>query len=401
MIFGKKRYLFHLLIWITVAILATTQTDDLATGFKLGTSSVSTQKTAGDSIVIQIKPFSKKKVTQKQIVTTIQERRDMRDFLKHNNLLIPIVLGSLVAGVMVYFYLLFVIPYARYRKQKRVLIIGLLLNGFVFFIGLFVTGVIIGFTSVSSSWIDESLAKTIVIYTSLTAGFAAIVTSYFFAIYYFVDLYDEQTYLNRFEEVFTDKVQAETAFLKMQINPHFLFNTLNNIYALSLGKPRDAADITRQLKELVAYMLNDCAQEFVPLCGEIRFLENYIALEKLRNQKDNAFIKLNVHGAIQDQQIAPLLLINFIENAFKHGVKSGLEHAYVKIDLHINGQELLMSVINSKPSREGIGGMEVKQDGGIGIKNVKRRLEILYPRKHKLKITESNEKYTVYLFINL
>src|SRR5215217_6060899 len=129
-------------------------------------------------------------------------------------------------------------------------------------------------------------------------------TANFFSFYYFIDLYDQQKGLNRYQQVFTDKLQAETNFLKTQINPHFLFNTLNNIYSLTLSKSDDAPRITEQLKELISYMVNDCALDMVPLSGEINFLRNYIALEQLRNRQDNTIIELEIKGNTGGREIA-------------------------------------------------------------------------------------------------
>jgi LytS/YehU family sensor histidine kinase len=223
----------------------------------------------------------------------------------------------------------------------------------------------------------------------------------YFSLYYFLDLYDQQKSLNKYRKVFTEKLEAETNFLKTQINPHFLFNTLNNIYSLTLSQSSDAAFITRQLKNLITYMLQDCTNDLVPLTGEIAFLKNYITLEQLRNKQEQIDIQLTIKGESGNKKIAPLLLINFVENAFKHGVKAGISNAFVKINLLIMGHVLALEIVNSKPEQIEDQQKSVKEDGGIGIQNVSRRLDILYPHRHKLRISESKKEYSVYLSIDL
>ncbi len=137
--------------------------------------------------------------------------------------------------------------------------------------------------------------------------------------------------------------------MKTQINPHFLFNTLNNIYSLALRQSDDAPVIARQLKELSQYMLYDCTRDMVPLSGEVTFLNNYVSLEQLRNKQEDIDIRLDIKGETEGKQIAPLLLVNFIENAFKHGVKSGIDRAFVQINPFIMDDLLSMEVTNSRP----------------------------------------------------
>jgi LytS/YehU family sensor histidine kinase len=235
----------------------------------------------------------------------------------------------------------------------------------------------------------------------MSAAFSGITAALFFSLYYFLDLYDQQKNLNQYRQLLTQKLEAETNFLKTQINPHFLFNTLNNIYSLTLSQSTDAAHITRQLKDLITYMLQDCSKDVVLLSGEIEFLSNYIDLEKLRNKQEQAKIQLNIHGVVGEQKIAPLLLVNFVENAFKHGVKAGVDNAFVNIDLQVMNNMLTVEIVNSKPAAASHPDKAVKEEGGIGIQNVKRRLNILYPNRHRLSITESKTEFSVYLSIDL
>jgi sensor histidine kinase YesM len=368
-IFGNKRFIFHIIMWVAALcyLMLSIFGDDFKTGVEAGIN-----HNPGASIN----------------GTTIKEA----SFFAMSTI------STLVGAVMVYFYLLFVIPFARYKKQRRYLWIGVFINFSLWLFVVVLGAVILGMTHDAKSKLDKDNVTFIFI---LSAVFSGIVAGVFFSLYYFLDLYDQQKNLNRYRQVFTEKLEAETNFLKTQINPHFLFNTLNNIYSLTLSQSPDAAFITRQLKNLITYMLQDCAKDQVPLTGEIEFLKNYISLEQLRNKQEQTDIQLTIKGEPGNKQIAPLLLINFVENAFKHGVKAGISNAFVNINLLIMDNVLAMEIVNSKPEPTGDQLKSVKEDGGIGIQNVRRRLDILYPHRHKLRISESKKEYSVYLSIDL
>ncbi len=310
------------------------------------------------------------------------------------------LMGSVVGAIMVYFFLLYVIPYARFKRQRRYLWLGVIANCTLWIMIIGICGAILGLHyggSVNTVLKDNDF----VLILMLSSVFSGVTAGFFFSLYYFIDLYDQQKELNLYRRVLTEKLQAETNFLKTQINPHFLFNTLNNIYSLTLNHSQDAAVITRQLKSLILYILQECQKDKVSLTGEIEFLKNYIDLEQLRNKQEQVDIQLQVTGNPEGKEIAPLLLVNFIENAFKHGVKAGVDHAFVRINLLIMDQKLSLDMINSKP--QGLYDQEksVKGDGGIGVKNVERRLALLYPERHKLRISQSQKDYSVYLTIDL
>lgn len=181
------------------------------------------------------------------------------------------------------------------------------------------------------------------------------------------------------------KLIAELAFLRSQINPHFLFNSLNNIYSLAYQKSDKAPEAIMKLSEIMRYMLQESNEPKVKLVREIRYLENYIELQKLRF-KGQAFVDLNINGDYTEQHIAPLILISFIENAFKHGIVSEPDSP-VKINIRINNNELKFDIRNKK-SR-----LNKDESSGIGLSNVKRRLDLLYPGDYVLNIEEDNETY--------
>jgi hypothetical protein len=193
-------------------------------------------------------------------------------------------------------------------------------------------------------------------------------------------------------------LQSELNFLKSQINPHFLFNTLNNLYALTLKKSDLAPEIVLRLSEMMRYMLYECNERRVPLRKEINYVKNYLELEKLRQGK-KFNIKFELDGEIEDQKIAPLMFIPFLENSFKHGVNNQLTDGFVEIHLQIEKDNVRVEIENSKaptlPSPSG------KKSGGIGLVNVKRRLDLLYSNNYVLEIENNPNTYKVQLELNL
>ncbi|WP_160144017.1 sensor histidine kinase [Chryseolinea soli] len=190
-----------------------------------------------------------------------------------------------------------------------------------------------------------------------------------------------------------EKLEAELKFLKTQIHPHFLFNTLNNLYALTLKKSDKAPDTVLKLSELINYMLYECTSEHVLLTKELKFIHNYIHIEKMRHG-DKLDIDVRVNGEVNDRKIAPLILLPFVENSFKHGANEELQHAWVKISVDIQPTVTVIKVENNKAALNG-----VARKPGIGIQNVRRRLDLLYPGLHELKIINGEETFLVILTI--
>lgn len=184
--------------------------------------------------------------------------------------------------------------------------------------------------------------------------------------------------------------QSELSFLRSQINPHFLFNNLNNIYALVFSQSDQSLNAIANLSELLRYMLYDTS-EIVTLSKEIVYIEKYIALKQLKYEHPEN-ISFIVDGPAETLQIPPLLFIPFVENAFKHGDNN--EPNWLHIELKINENHLVFSCINKKVEKC------KDAEGGIGIANVKRRLELLYIGQHKLTINEDQSSFTVKLHLN-
>lgn len=200
------------------------------------------------------------------------------------------------------------------------------------------------------------------------------------------------------KELQSQTLKSELKFLKSQINPHFLFNTLNSLYALTLKKSDLAPEIVLKLSEMMRYMLYECNEREVSLSKEVNYLKNYLELEKIRQGK-KMNIKFHLNGEITNQMVAPLIFIPFIENSFKHGISNQISDGFVDIKLDVKNTDVQMTISNSKaasmPAPSG------KKSGGIGLKNVRRRLNLLYPEKYDLDIKEDPNTYTVNIHINL
>lgn len=196
------------------------------------------------------------------------------------------------------------------------------------------------------------------------------------------------------EAVQKQQIIAELNLLKSQINPHFLFNVLNSIYSLSLKKSDDTPGIVLKLSEIMRYMLYETHQESVPLQKEIQLLQDYLEIERIRIGPEH---NIQIHIATQiSGTIAPALLIPFVENAIKHGTDSMLSDAFIAIDVRVDNNMLTFSCKNNYKLVN-----KAERSGGIGLDNVRKRLNLLYPNKHQLLITDEKGIFEVLLKINL
>lgn len=201
-------------------------------------------------------------------------------------------------------------------------------------------------------------------------------------------LYTEKQQLLKLNE---QKKTAELAALKNQLNPHFLFNTLNNLYALALKKSNDTPKVIRKLSEILDYILYGCNESYVSLEKEIELIENYLSLEKIRYaDRVNIQFSKNVTG---QEKVAPLLLLTFVENAFKHGVANEINQAHINITISKEGEELLFKVENSKPPVTDT----LKKKESIGLQNIKKQLELLYPKAYDLIIENGKSTFSANL----
>jgi LytS/YehU family sensor histidine kinase len=200
------------------------------------------------------------------------------------------------------------------------------------------------------------------------------------------------------EKMKTKQLETELSLLKTQINPHFLFNTLNNLYGLAQKQKMGTADGIAQLSDLMRYMIYDSGVSKIDLAKEIHQIRQLIKLQKLRfSIEDDLSIDFQIEGDVNAVKIPPMLLIPFVENAFKHGI-SCYEPSFLKIDLRIDESKLHLSVKNSiHISRN----PQSDLDSGLGLKNVRRRLELLYPDSHELKIRKEEKNFEIDLSLNL
>ena len=199
------------------------------------------------------------------------------------------------------------------------------------------------------------------------------------------------------QETATNHAMAQLDLLKSQINPHFLFNCLNSIYSLILDNSEKAGEAILELSDLMRYQIESAKSKWVPMTKECQFIQNYINLEKLRFE-DHCNVDFKVVGDIQDYRITPMLLIYFVENAFKHGISADSDENDIQITLSVaRGQIYFFTSNNLIQNRNEIEGQKLK----TGIENVTRRLELIYSGRHLLNINKGSGKYTVSLTITL
>lgn len=191
-----------------------------------------------------------------------------------------------------------------------------------------------------------------------------------------------------------EKITAELQLLKAQVHPHFLFNTLNNIYSFSLDNSPKTPEMILKLSSLLSYMLYDCRTEEVRLEKEIEIMRNYIDLEKER-YGNKIEISWSVEGDVKGKFIAPLLMLPFLENAFKHGASEQIDKPWLGIDIAVKNDMLKFKIANSKNE------YGPHSSNGIGIINVKKRLQFIYPDKYDLKINDEGNFFVVSMSVKL
>lgn len=201
----------------------------------------------------------------------------------------------------------------------------------------------------------------------------------------------------RLQEIEKEKTVAELKALKSQINPHFLFNSLNSIYSLARKNSPKVPEKVIQLSDLMRHIIYDSDVDFILLTSEIEMIKNYIELQNLRTPEKEK-IEMEVNGRIEGKKIAPLIFLPFVENSFKHGLKSGAENPFVKIKIGVEENDLTFEIENSKGKTNEI--IDSKYSG-IGVENVKKRLGLIYPGQHSLKIDETDTTFKVVLQIKL
>lgn len=297
-----------------------------------------------------------------------------------------IVFGFINIGL---FYLNFLYLIPRFLDKKKYRIYSLALFITIIFFGLIKFGVA---ASYKSLLLVHDNGKTVsfgtyFVRTSLSSIFFLFLSV---ALKFSVDWFLNERVQRDLEN---QRLSAELAFLKSQINPHFLFNSLNSIYSLAYQKSDTAPEAILKLSEIMRYMLYESNDNKVDLAKELQYLQNYIDLQKIRFG-NKAFVDFKITGEVGDQKIVPLLLIAFIENAFKHGVAND-PAAPICLRINLDGTHLHFFMENRKHM------LNRDTEGGIGLNNVQRRLELLYAGKYNLTIQDEANTYTCELSLVL
>ncbi len=304
--------------------------------------------------------------------------------------------GFAVLPGIVSFYMFYTFLFNRFFIRRRVIafllggvltVLGTAVGG-VFYMALLMRHLRYPFAGTLRAYIEVIV---VIAFGALLNGIIGLVMKGFITSYGDIRVKEE---LNR------KNFEVELALVKSQLSPHFLFNTINNIDVLIGIDAARASAYLNKLSDIMRFMLYETKTELIPLEEELAYIEKYIDLQKIRTANPD-YIRFRVQGRAPGLLVPPMLFIPFIENAFKHGVKSGISHAFVKISLLIMDETLSMEITNSRPPAQETKGLAVKEAGGIGIRNVRRRLEILYPGRHRLRINQSKQEYAVHLNIEL
>jgi len=200
---------------------------------------------------------------------------------------------------------------------------------------------------------------------------------------------------NKLKKIAKEKVEAELSFLKAQIKPHFLFNTLNSIYSLAIQKSNEVPHAIALFSVMLRYITNEAHKNFIPINKELGYISSYVGLQKLRFE-NTVNVEFFIEGSADEREIAPLLLSTFVENAFKYGVNPE-KKSVIKISVFVSDSEICLTVFNNKV----IDQATQITEGGLGLQNVKKRLDLLYPKQYELDINDEKESYSILLKIKL
>ncbi len=301
----------------------------------------------------------------------------------------------------VYFTIYFLIPRFLLKKKYRRFI--LFFFAFFIFLMLAVTMPLQYFgmyaehtkTGTPVPSFLEYAEKNLLIAMTVKLMIIGIATTIKLAKVWFASQKRQQNLMNEKLEIKLKLKEAELKFLKSQINPHFLFNALNNLYGLTLEKSPKAPDVVLKISSLLDYVLYECNVPEIELSKEIENLKRYIDLQKIRYD-DKVNISIDIDGDTSEIKIAPLLILPLIENSFKHGLEKDLGVGFIKIIINVSeSNDFSVKIINS------LNGEKNHKGEGIGLSNLRRRLELQYPEKHKLIISSDNKQYTAELDIDM
>jgi len=292
---------------------------------------------------------------------------------------------SLIAGSLIVVYPLLYILIPRFLVKRKYLIFIV-----SYLVLLYIAGIITSFIDGQTGWsltykaFNSNWGNLVLPYVNLS-GIAAslkIIRHAFF----------QET---KAKDAINEQSLAELELLKTQIHPHFLFNTLNNLYTHTRRNSSESPQIVLTLSELLRFMIYESRADFIPLTQEIQLIKNYVELEKYR-YGDDLDISLTFSGDIEGKLIRPLLLLPLLENCFKHGMGEHLEQKWISLDLNVDKNKMHFKLANSRSAEHAQKELPDKEKG-ISLENVKRRLEILYPGEHYLMIKEEQDLFLIKL----
>jgi len=315
-----------------------------------------------------------------------------RDTITLTEILVDYIAYLVIHLSLFYINYLILIPNLIQRKQRIWLYVCSLI-GLIFASVIIKFGIAIMYPEVILDHINMEKELTrepyehYIIKECFASGFFIVISS---LLKFAADWFSNESVQRNLE---SEKKDMELQFLKSQLNPHFLFNSLNNIYSLAYQKSDKTADAILKLSEIMRYMIYESNDSWADLSKEVEYVQSFVELQKLRF-KDGAAVQVNINGEIDGQKIVPLILISFVENAFKHGVANDPEDP-IKINIIAN-QKILHFSVSNKKSKTNKDAM-----GGVGLNNVERRLQLLYPDRYKLNIVNSATHYTTELMLDL
>nr|WP_315195306.1 histidine kinase [uncultured Flavobacterium sp.] len=286
-------------------------------------------------------------------------------------------------------------PYLFFKKKKTLFIITYLFSILVF---AFIQRLIDNYVIIAinlTEWKTEPLFYApAYLYNVIKLQFVVTIPLAIKLIYY---LAEEK---NRVQSILTEKLQAELFSLRNQFHPHFLFNVLNSLYSKILSKSDDSADIVLKISDFLRYSVYEVNTKYIPLEKEIEYLKNYISLQQLRF--DNRLeLSFSTNGIMENQVIEPFLILPFIENSFKYCLDDANSQAWITISITASKEWLVIKIENSLPPDFSKNKNEENPYSGVGIANVKRRLELLYPNQHILTIKNEVDSFFVSLKIKI
>ena len=296
-------------------------------------------------------------------------------------------------AALVYFNLRYLIP-KYWNKGQYLKYVGNILLWELITIAI-LSFIVYYFPEIGFKKLAQASAPKIFLFNAFKTNIFVLSSSLFHFVKDWINLKDENL---KFTAKAQEQLEAELHLLKGQVNPHFLFNTLNNIYSMSLHDSVKTPEMILKLSQLLSYMIYECKDEEVSLEKEIQFIKNYIELESIRVE-DVAKVNMKIVGEDPGHRIPPLLFIPLIENAFKHGISTELETSEIYINLAISNNSIELKIENPIDSKNDTDS-NVKHNG-LGIENVKKRLNLLFPENHIFEITENSDLYTTRLSLSL